>query len=236
MKKPGAEPDPRKGISVVAVGASSKKAGKSTLAARLVRGLGAEYGLKVSSGGTHTDGPLVTEPATISSPGTDTGALVEAGALRVAWVNAAGEDLPAVLRQALSYFSPGGVLVAEGNGAFALDPDFAVFLVSAPFERFKPSAHEALAHADLVLVDTGGPAGADRENLERVLEREAPGAKKVFYRGDEEGSRAFDLALEMAREAVGQQEQRRSPPPRPSPPRGGGSNREKDGNKRTGPS
>lgn len=203
MSGPGDRPDPRAGITVVAVGASSKKAGKSTLASRLVRGLGAEYGLKVSSGGAHAEGPLITEPATIATPGTDTGALVEAGALRVAWVNAAGDDLLPLLRRALSHFSPGGLLVAEGNGAFELEPDFGVFLVSAPFDRFKPSAHNALARADLVLVDAGGPAGADRENLERLLERNAPNAKKIYYEGLEEGSRAFDLALQMARRATG---------------------------------
>jgi hypothetical protein len=36
-----------------------------------------------------------------------------------------------------------------------------------------------------------------------MLEQNAPKAEKIYYEGLEEGSRAFDLALQMTRRATG---------------------------------
>lgn len=174
---------------VISVGASAKKAGKSTLAAHLVRELGAEYGLKVSSGGSHAPaGNIIDDTDIISQPGTDTGRLVEAGARRVLWVDSGGEELGRELEHALSRFPPGGTLVVEGNSALGhIEPDYAVFLMNSPFELFKPSALPALARADLVLVDTSDVLrGADPRTLEREIRERAPAASIIFYGGGEE--------------------------------------------------
>ena len=190
---------------IISVSASSKKAGKSTVASHLVRELGADYGLKVSSGGTHGESRLVTDPNVISTPGTDTGALVAAGAGLVLWVNASPGKLREELERALSMFPPGGLLVIEGNSALAhISPDFAVFLMSVPFEDFKPSASLALEKADLVLGNlTGALAGLDRPSLESEIRGRATSASVYFY---DESSYATALAetVRLVRSCWGQ--------------------------------
>ncbi len=174
-------PGRRRGIIVVS--AASKKGGKSTVAAHLVRELRADYGLKVSAGGTHAEETLTTDPGVISTPGTDTGALVAAGARRVLWVNAPPEHLGAELDRALSMFGEPGLLVVEGGSALAhLDPDFSVFLMGVPFTDFKPSAERALEKADLVLVNTSGAlSGSDVRGLEAEIHGRAPDARVLLY-------------------------------------------------------
>jgi hypothetical protein len=189
---------------VVSVSSSSKKAGKSTLASYLVKELGADYGLKVSSGGAHGPEGLVSDRDLISAPGTDTGALVEAGATLVLWVNAPPGELERELDEAMGAFRGGGILIVEGNSALAhIKSDFAVFLMSVPFSTFKPSALAALAKADLVLVNLAGElAVADVGSLAGELAERAPGAKVLFF---EEGQfeSAMRKAAHMARLTLG---------------------------------
>lgn len=188
---------------VIVVSAASKKGGKSTVAAHLVRELGAEYGLKVSAGGTHAVRPLTSDPEIISTPGTDTGALVAAGAGMVLWVNAPSHELGSELQRAMSMFPAPGLLVVEGGSALAhISPDFSVFLMGVPFEGFKPSAGPALEKSDLVLVNTSGPlAGADRSVLEAELRMRAQNATVLFY--DKKGfPGALTETVRLARTAL----------------------------------
>ena len=191
---------------IIVVGASSKKAGKSTVAARLVGDLGAEYGLKVSSGGSHTGAPVITDPQLISTPGTDTGALIGAGAKMVIWVNASKPELAAELDRALSMFPPGGLLVIEGNSALThIKPDFTVFVMGVPFEDFKPSASSALEKADLVLVDrTGALMQMDRAALEKRIHARASKAIVMFFDYDSENfSDVLAETVRLAGERLG---------------------------------
>jgi len=174
---------------IVSIGSSSKKAGKSTLASYLVRELGADFGLKVSCGDEHAPArAITTDPDVISQPGTDTGALVAAGARVVLWVNTGRANLGKEINRALGMFPAGGLLVTEGNSVLAnLEADFAVFLMNVPFEAFKPSAFPALSRADLVLVDRGGPLGTvAQEQLEREI-RERAGAAGIISYDDDSG-------------------------------------------------
>lgn len=186
---------------VISVGASSKKAGKSSLASRLVKELGAEYGLKVSSGGSHDDRGIVDDPSEVSMPGTDTGSLVEAGAEKVIWVSSPADRLAADLQRAMEMFPPGGILVVEGNSALEhIDPDFAVFVMNVPFDRFKPSASRALERADLVVVGLGRAIpGAAGPEVGREIARRAPRAKLLFYSGGREG---FESATRQVVEKI----------------------------------
>jgi hypothetical protein len=190
--------------TIISVGSSSKKSGKSRLAAFLVRELGADYGLKVSRG-SHSPSPIVTDPELISRPGTDTGALVKAGAKKVIWVNASEGKLDEELRQALEMFPPGGVLVMEGNSALGhLPVDFAVFVMTVPFRDFKPSAETALSRADLVLVERRGPlSSVPQEKIEEALSEKAPGARVLFYSGEPGLPEALKEAARAARSATG---------------------------------
>ena len=184
---------------IISVSSSSKKAGKSSLASFLVRELGADFGLKVSSGGAHTTSEtVITDPEVIDSEGTDTGYLKEAGAKLVLWVNTGEGRLEGEITRALDMFPSGGLLLVEGNSAVPyLNPDFAVFLMSVPFEDFKPSANLALSKADLVLVDEDSLAGkTGKDHIEEQVRIRSQGAKVNFYRG----KRGQELAwFEVAR-------------------------------------
>jgi len=184
---------------IISVSSSSKKAGKSSLASFLVRELGADFGLKVSSGGAHTTSEtVITDPEVIDCEGTDTGHLKEAGAKLVLWVNTEEGMLEGEITRALDMFPSGGLLLVEGNSAVPyLNPDFAVFLMSVPFEDFKPSANLALLKADLVLVDEDSLAGkTGKDHIEEQVRIRSQGAKVNFYRG----KRGQELAwFEVAR-------------------------------------
>lgn len=188
------------GRRVVSVVSSSKKAGKSTVASFLVRALKADGALKVSSG-THTPSAIVTDTEVLAKPGTDTCALLEAGAKKVLWVNAPPSRLAAEMERALGMFPPRGTLVIEGNSALAhVQADFTVFVMTVPFAEFKPSAETALERADLVLVDMRWKLSGKRpSSIREGLGRRAPRARVIFY-SDEKGlAGALSEAARMAR-------------------------------------
>ncbi|MBK5092406.1 MAG: hypothetical protein JJE48_02685 [Actinobacteria bacterium] len=190
-------------LKIVSVSSSSKKAGKSSLASHLVRELGADFGLKVSSGGTHpTAKTIISDQDVIERNGTDTGSLVNAGAKQVIRVNAPEGSLKEELGRALSMFPDNGLIVVEGNSALEyLDPDFAVFLMAVPLDEFKPSARGALSRSDLVLVDgTGGLSRYDRDKLASALKTLAPGARTLLFDDQTGRENAWREAAIMARE------------------------------------
>ena len=197
----GRDPAPK----VIVVSSSSKKAGKSTLAAYLVRELGAASAIKVSAGGTHPTGDtVVTDPGRLAAPGTDTAALLDAGAKKVAWVNTSREQVGAGLARAIKGM-PGGLLVIEGNSAVEnIRPDFNVFLMAVPFQEFKPSATVALSEADLVLVDRSGAVGElELRELKKKIRAKAPRAEQLFYRAPRDRELAYEKAARHARESLG---------------------------------
>lgn len=184
-------------IRIISVGSSSKNSGKTTLSAYLIRELGAEYALKVCKD-RHVP-PVTDDPRIIREPGTDTRVLWEAGAGKVVWASSeTSEGLARVTAEALGMFSHDGTLVVEGNSALEhLSPDFAVFIMSAPFEEFKPSAFAALGRADLVLVDMRWNfEGREADGVLRELEERIPGTGILAF-CDDRGLR--DAMLETAR-------------------------------------
>lgn len=195
----------KQGRRIISVSASSKKAGKSTLASRLVRELDVPAAIKVSSGGAHSPGnPVETDPDVLSRPGTDTGALVAAGAGQVMWVCAPEDELERELRRAMKKLPAEVLLVVEGNSALRyLEPLYAIFLMAVPFEAFKPSALAALARAEVVLVDRSGPLGnEDRRGLKRAIREHAPGVHIIFYRDDDGRELAFQEVVRLARKRL----------------------------------
>jgi len=191
-------------LKIISVGSSSKKAGKSRVAVYLVRELHADYGLKVSSGGSHTGQLLIDDPLIIGKPGTDTGALVKAGAKRVLWLNSPPSKLAVELEKALDMFAPGGLLVIEGNSVLShLIPDFVVFVMSVPFEEFKPSATLALEKADLMLVNRSGKlSSTDSSELERGIYERSHNATVIVYHDEESLASALGETARLARKHV----------------------------------
>ena len=188
---------------IISVGASSKKAGKSKVASFLVSEFKPTCALKVSSG-SHTRSAIVTDPELLGRPGTDTGALIKAGAAKVLWVNASGTRLAAELERALEMFPADCTLVIEGNSALEhVEADFSVFVMTVPFDEFKPSAEQALRKADLVLVDMRWNLNGERQDsIAQGLAKRAPAAQ-VVYCSDEPGfASALEGAAATARRAL----------------------------------
>ena len=110
---------------------------------------------------------VISDPAVIDQPGTDTGRFVAAGAARTLWCLArpgAHADLwKALLSGALAPEEP---IIAEGSGAIeVMQPERIVMVVSPepPRERWKESAWPMIARADLVILnDRDGGDGARR--------------------------------------------------------------------------
>ena len=188
---------------IISVGASSKKAGKSKVASFLVSALQPTCALKVSSG-SHTPSAIVTDPELLGRPGTDTGALIKAGAARVLWVNASGTRLASELKRALEMFPADCTLVIEGNSALEhINADFSVFVMTVPFDEFKPSAEQALTKADLVLVDMRwNLKGRKQDSIAQGLAKRAPGAQVVYYSNAPGFASALQRAATMARRAL----------------------------------
>jgi hypothetical protein len=192
----------RRSGPVICVGSSSKKAGKSRLAALLVERLGARCAIKSSSGKEHAPaGEITSEPLVLRQPGTDTGKLLEAGAEFVLWVHPAPGEYEGTLARSIRMLPDDCILVIEGNSAVPFaGADFVVFLMVAPFDDFKPGALQALRLADLVVIEL--PASGARDALETELTARAPSARLLFYNGDEERDGAFGVAVEEARASV----------------------------------
>lgn len=188
-----------RGLRIVSVSSSSKNSGKTTLSAYLIRELGAEFALKVCRD-RHAP-PVTADPGIIREPGTDTRVLSEAGAEKVVWASSeTDEGLARATAEALALFPRGGTLVVEGNSALDhLSPDFAVFIMSADFTEFKPSAFAALDRAGLVLLDLRWNfKGRKADDVLRELKERAPGTDVIAF-SDGRGFR--DAMLETARRA-----------------------------------
>lgn len=161
--------------------------------------------MKASTGGTHhTDETVITDPEVVERKDTDTGQLKEAGAKLVIWVNTSEDGLEEDLAKALDMLPHAGLLLVEGNSVVAhLDPDFAVFLMSVPFEDFKPSADIALSKADLVLVDEDGAVDKTKEDrFEEQLQTRSKGVEIIYYRGEEGRRPAWSDTARLIRERL----------------------------------
>lgn len=188
-------------MKIIQIGASSKKAGKTTLADYLVRQLKAEFALKISSGGHHPEiDPITSNPDIISKSGTDTGRLVKAGAKQVIWVSAGQDDLERYINEALSMFGEDGILIVEGNsGSRYISADLTVFIMNSPTRMFKESAHLAMTHADIILADLADKLTTrEKEELLEDIRKSAPNALIIKFT-ETEWDTAFRKVSEIIR-------------------------------------
>ncbi len=189
---------------IITVSGASKDVGKSTLAAFLASRCRACAGMKVS---VHRERPpgeaVIEEGETPLRPDTDTGRLRLAGARPVLWLRTRREDLAQDLKEALARLQA-PVIIVEGNSVLRhLEPDFAVFVMSATFEDFKPSAYEALKKAHVVLVNgVEDISGRKALELERKIKEYNPKAKTVMV-AELGREKAWEVVLSRAAARIG---------------------------------
>ncbi len=175
-------------MALISVAGATSRAGKTALAASLLRGLapGSASAVKFTTTedvfercprGTpclvcDIDRPfrLVTEESVLREPGTDTDRLAEAGARRVVWAIARRSAVAAAWA-AVTPLVAGGPVVMEGSTiTFEARPSLTFFVVH-PFldpARWKQSSGALLESADCVVVNR--PANETREPAAAVLE------------------------------------------------------------------
>jgi len=175
-------------LALISVAGATSRAGKTALAASLLRGLspGSASAVKFTTTDDvfercprgkpclvcDIDRPfrLVTEESVLRERGTDTDRLAEAGARRVVWA-IARRSAVAVAWAAVTPLVAGGPVVMEGSAiTFEAKPALTFFVVH-PFldpARWKESASALLDSADCVVVNR--PANETREPAAAVLE------------------------------------------------------------------
>ncbi len=130
---------------------------------------------------------VVTDPDTITAPGTDTGKLSQAGALSVHWCLCrpdAHQEAWQHLRQ--EHLPEDADLITEGNSIVPhLEPGLLVMVMSpsTPRHRWKPDALALVKAADLVILNRHGASAAELaalgEDVARMTGRGRPPAEDV---------------------------------------------------------
>ncbi len=159
-------------------------AGKTTVACALLDALSGWGALKTSTHAApsagHGPAAIVTDPATLARPGTDTARYLEHGAARVAWLRATPATLARDLPEALASFADLPGVVIEGNAPWAVRRGDRLVLVvgRGTVGAIKRSAAAIAADADLAVLDPERP-GVPTDDLERWLDQVAPGTPRL---------------------------------------------------------
>jgi hypothetical protein len=163
-------------LSLVSVAGATSRAGKTALAASILRQLAPGRATAVKFTTTDDvfercprgtpcvvcdiDVPyrIVSEPDVLRQAGTDTDRLAEAGARRVLWAIAKQAALRQAWGRVLSLLEPGLAVMEGSTIVFEARPELSLFVVH-PFldpARWKDSSAALLARADLVVVNRPG--------------------------------------------------------------------------------
>jgi hypothetical protein len=175
------------GMRILCITGAQSKTGKTTLIRRIIPLLPGWAVCKVTTCQHHPAGKcprgqeescgicsqltepylIITDPAFIAHPGTDTGYYAAAGAAAVIWVQSrpemVGEAVGKVLSRAEGY--PG--IIFEGNHVLeVLEPDFSLMMAGSRHKPvFKPSARAVLDRVDLLVYDWDFTGAAEAVQL-----------------------------------------------------------------------
>ncbi len=161
---------------IIGIGGGHSDSGKTTLACAILKEFVGWSAIKCGSDSMYTS--VIDDPDTLSEPGTDTAAFLEAGASAAVLVKAPKKELPEAIELALERLgSPPGVVV-EGNSAIeVLSPDIVIFSFDA-FGEIKESSRKVFEQADALVCGKAVP-------------EEAAGQRPVFKNDESEALIAF---------------------------------------------
>jgi molybdopterin-guanine dinucleotide biosynthesis protein len=138
----------------IGIGASHSGAGKTTIAAALLRHLtsGSKRFGAVKYTKTAFYSSIISDKAILRQEDKDTKRLLDAGAEEVLWVQSPGSGLEEVLPMAVQRLSHLDGIIIEGNSAIEfLNPDIVIFLFSGSGKNLKPSARKLSKQADITI-------------------------------------------------------------------------------------
>lgn len=176
---------------IIGVGGASSSAGKTTIAAALIRELslgcdnffnkanGLSLPLKYSFStkkrwgaikytGTDFYTSIIDDLETLNMPDKDTQRFIEAGAQEVLWVQSPPENLHEVMPLALDKLYHLDGIVIEGNSAVEfVKPDVIVFVSAGGSGEIKQSAWKLIGKADIVIISADSPLTAYTDNINK---------------------------------------------------------------------
>ncbi len=152
--------------TIIGIAGSHSGVGKTTVACEILKRFKGWGAMKYSR--TSFFSSITDDREVILTQGKDTRRMVDAGAVRVLWVQSPPDELPDILRSAVEMLSGLPGIVIEGNSAVnAIKPDIVVFVSGDP-DLSKESAGPLLDMADIVLSDTGSPQQLPEAGLFRI--------------------------------------------------------------------
>lgn len=158
------------GPLIIGVGGAYSGVGKTAVICKILRRFENWGAIKYTR--TPFYASVTDETAVLSEEGKDTRRFLDAGAVKVVWVQSPYSGLPAALSLAAGMFSDEvrGILV-EGNSAVeVMQPDIVIFVSGSIQEQWKTNAGKILEGADIVLYD-GEPVRASSSARTFPLEK-----------------------------------------------------------------
>ena len=137
---------------IIGIAGAHSGVGKTTVACEILKRFEGWGAIKYSK--TSFFSSITDDREVILTKGKDTRRMMDAGAVRVLWVQSPPDELPDILPLGLEMLSGLQGIVIEGNSAVnVIKPDIVVFVSGDPV-LFKDSAGPLLDMADIVLSDT----------------------------------------------------------------------------------
>ncbi|MCB9383516.1 MAG: hypothetical protein H6509_02800 [Bryobacterales bacterium] len=162
---------------IVAIGAHSRKAGKTSIVCALLRATPevAWTAVKISSNRRGRPGGLAVHEEDRAGLDRDTGRFLAAGAARAVWMRARDEEMAAAAAELRRIAAEGEAVLVESNRIVEhLDPDLYALALDFCIADFKDSARRLFPRADAYVVAGDGPRPAAWPLLPYGLLRHKP--------------------------------------------------------------
>lgn len=143
---------------IVAIGAHSRKVGKTSIICELLRAMPEVdwTAVKISSNRRGLAAGLVIEEETVAAPSCDTGRFLAAGAKRSVRIRAADSQMRRAAQAVERIVRQGGHTIIESNRIVEwLEPDLYVLALDSSNADFKQSARRLFGRADAYIVRPG---------------------------------------------------------------------------------
>jgi molybdopterin-guanine dinucleotide biosynthesis protein len=137
---------------IIGVGGAYSGVGKTTVVCEILRRFENWGAIKYTK--TPFYSSVTDDMAVLAEEGKDTKRFLDAGAVKVVWVQSPYSELPVTLPLAAGMFSQVRGILVEGNSAIeVITPDILIFISGSLQEKWKANAENILAKADIVLYD-----------------------------------------------------------------------------------
>ena len=165
---------------IIGIGGSGSGAGKTTLAAMLLKKLPGWGAIKFTKSALFSS--ITDDEEVISQEGKDTKIMLDSGAGKVLWVSSPSSGLAETASMAVEMLAQFKGIVVEGNSIIeVLKPDIVIF-VKGPAKELKKGSERVLSMADVFI--------GEKEDLQGV-----PDKARIFHVDDIKACTDFVVGL-----------------------------------------